>query len=121
MRCCAAAGNTNNVRMKKLLSFVLIVFFIAAGCTSLPDAGGRVTLKEQGMAAVSEADYQEMNSKGSAEDLAGLQQMVQSGKVVVLPADMQGTLVDKGFDRAQIEVEINGKMQKVWVARDILR
>lgn len=89
-------------------------------CNSLPDVGTTMKFKEQGMAAVSETDYNRMIRCEVNEDMVTLQHMVDSVKVMILPAGFTGTLTGKGTGRAQLSIRIKagrwtcGPGRKIW-------
>jgi hypothetical protein len=100
--------------MRKLLMSLIVACLVGSGC--LPGPGSKVIIEEQCTGAISEADYKEMWSKSSDTDLAGLQDMRSAGKLVVIPAETEGMVIEKTSNLLYVEVNIRGQVQKLWIS-----
>jgi len=93
---------------------------LLTACNDLPDVGATVVLKERGMAALSPDDLRDMHARIANEDMTGLQEMVNAGKVILLQAGTTATLTEKSLDRATIETVLDGHKQKLWIESELL-
>jgi len=112
--------------MKKSITYLLFavmtltVFCQCGGNRTGYGLGDKFTIREECLSATTESMFDELNKVCNAKDEDALKTMIANGYVYVISAYTNAKMVESGFAKSKIELEIKGQTVSVYIANEFL-